>query len=169
MHGFGYFARIDELRDAGKKLMEAEMISSGEEYTDEQQADIDNVRVIKIGDENYKASGSAGNSADGEKDDSEPQLGGMGLGTSCSLGKEMARTEGFQGSDTVDEESCNSAQAYADSNKHDNSNPQDRVGEMFGEMFGKNYGSNKQHIHDVSKPHTEVEIDIDGFKVKKGW
>jgi hypothetical protein len=166
MHGFGYFSRIDELKDAGNKLMEAEMISSEKEYTDEEQAELDNVTVIKLGDENYKAAGSAGNAANDDTDEAEPQLGGMGLGTSFGLGKEMARTEGFQGSETVDEESCNLAQETTDSNKIDKMGPNAQVNEMFGEMFGKNYGADK-HIHDVSKPH--VDVVVDGIKVKKGW
>jgi len=169
MHGFGYFARIDELRDAGKKLMESEMIPSEDEYTDEQQAELDNVSVIKLGDENFKPSGSAGNSVDDNEESTEPQLGGMGLGSTLDLGKEMSRTEAFQGGESVDEESCNFAQEFADGNKHEKVTPQDRVGEMFGEMFGKNYGSNEKHIHDMSKPQTDVEIDVDGLKVKKGW
>lgn len=167
MHGFGYFNRIDELRDASKKLMEAEMIPLEEEYTDDEQADIDNVTVVKIGDDNFKASGSAGNAVGGKAaDGAEPQLGGMGLGTSCGISKEMGRTEGFQGGETIDDESSNIAQEIADSNKIEKLGPESQIGEMFGEMFGKNFGDEK-HIHDMSKPQTDVVVD--GIKVKKGW
>ena len=41
----------------------------------------------------------------------------MGLGTSVGIKKEMTRTEGFEGNEVVDEESCNLAQEVADSNK----------------------------------------------------
>jgi hypothetical protein len=169
MHGFGYFSRIDELKDASNELLEAAVISTEEEYTDEEQAELDNVTVVKIGDENYKTTGSAGNTpAEFDADEVEPQLGGMGLGTSCGIKKDMARTEGFQGSEVIDDASCNMAQEIADSNKIEKMGPESQLNEMFGEMFGKNFGAEK-HIHDVSKPSTDVEIDVDGFKVKKGW
>lgn len=170
MHGFGFFSRIDELKDKSKDLMKQDMISSDDEYTDDQQAELDNVTVIKLDDGDYKASGSAGNVADEQEDkSSEPQLGGMGLGTSCGIKKEMARNEGFEGSEVVDEEPSDIAQQVADSNKIDKIAPQARVAEMFGEMFGKDFGKNKEHIHDASKPHVDVDTDINGFKVKKGW
>lgn len=101
-------------------------------------------------------------------DEIKPQLDSMGLGTSCGIKKEMARTEAFQGSEVIDDESCNMAQEIADSNKIEKIRPTSKINDMFGEMFGKNFGDEK-HIHDVSKPSTNVEIDVDGFKVKKGW
>ena len=170
MHGFGFFSRIDELKDASRDLMKEDMISSDNELTNEQQAELDNVVVIKLDEGDYKACGSAGNMPDEMDMDEnvEPQLGGMGLGTSCGIKKEMTRTEAFHGNEVTDDESLNIAQEVADSNKIEKMKPENQAMEMFGEMFGKNFGA-ENNTHDASKPHVDIDIDVDGFKVKKGW
>lgn len=166
MHGFGFFSRIDELKDKSKDLMNEEMISSDNELTDNQEAELDNVAVIKLDTGDYKASGSAGNMPNEMDDTIEPQLGGMGLGTSCGIKKEMARNEGFEGNEVVDEKASDTAKEVADNNKIEKLTPETQAMEMFGEMFGKSFGAD-ENTHDASKPH--VDIEIDGFKVKKGW
>ncbi len=170
MHGFGFFSRIDELKDASKQLSNKDIIPSDNEYSEDENEELNNVTVIKLDTDEYKSTGSAGNVADEqEKVSIEPQLGGMGLGTSCGMKKEFARTEGFQGSDTTDDEPTNIAQERADSNKIDKISPETAVSEMFGEMFGKDYGINKDNIHDMSKPHVNIDTTTNNFKVKKGW
>ena len=46
--------------------------------------------------------------------------------------------------------------------------PETQVMEMFGEMFGKSFGA-KQNTYDGSKSHVDIDVDVDGLKVKKGW
>lgn len=168
MHGFGFFSRIDELKEKGKELEKSNMVEPDNQLTEEQENELNNVAVIKLDDGDYKASGSAGNKPTIDEEGVEPQLGGMGLGTTCGIKKELTRTEAFQGAEIVDDESCDAANEIADSNKVEKIGPSVKVDEMFGEMFGKNFKA-EDNSHDSSKPHVDIDIDVDGFKVKKGW
>ena len=161
MQGFGFFSRIDELKDKGKELEKSNLVEPDNQLTDEQENELNNVAVITLDDGEYKASGSAGNKANNESDEVEPQLGGMGLGTTCGLKKELARTEAFQGAEVVDDASREAANDIADNNKIEKLEPVTKIDDMFSDL--KSTFSESQIItnsHCLINDRDNKKIDI---------
>lgn len=106
MRGFGNLKDIDKLKAFTESIQEEEIIES--KPTDEENAKLENVSVVKLKDDIWQApekksetllesggtvknepeDGAAGNKEDKEDKKKEPILGGMGLGLGAGMGKE---------------------------------------------------------------------------------
>ena len=177
MHGFGNLKDMDKWKDF-TAMTEAKDLVDMKDLTDEQEAEMETVIVPELDDDNYKASGSAGNipdpSLDKEKDvqlgaaecDDEPQMDGLGGSIGGSIRKEMARTEAFEGDEVVDEEGMDTAKDRT------SETVMEKVEDIFTEMFGKTYeekAKEKDYDLDTTKPVVVTEEPRQYKKIKKGW
>jgi hypothetical protein len=153
------------------------------QLTDEQEVDADNVIVPTLDTDEYKASGSAGNTpvpelknekepqlgaAEGDVDeDIEPQMDGIGgMSIGSSIRKEMARTEAFEGDETVDDASMETAKDRT------SEAVMEKVDDIFTEMFGKSYqdkAKEKDYDLDTTTPVVVIEEPRRYKNIKKGW
>lgn len=178
MYGFGNLKDMEMWKDF-TAMTEAKELVDMKQLTDEQEAEMDKVVVPELEGDDYKASGSAGNtpdpSLDKEKDpqlgaadcDKDPQMDGLGGSIGGSIRKELARTEAFEKNEVVDEESMETA----------NDNMSDivleKVDDIFTEMFGKSYeekAKEKDYDLDTTKPQQVITGEPPQYRnIKKGW
>jgi hypothetical protein len=178
MKGFGILNDIDKWVKF-TAVTEAKELVPMKDLTDEQDTEMEKVVVPMLDDDEYKASGSAGNipneSLDKEKkaqlgaaeSDKEPQMDGLGIGggISGSLGKAMSRTEAFEGDEVTDENPMD------DARDRTTDTVIERVEDVFNDMFGKSYqdkAKEKDYDFDATKPMVTTKEPAK-FKVKKGW
>lgn len=190
MHGFGNLKDMDKWKEF-TALTEAKDLVDMKQLTDEQEAAADRVVVPTLDTDEYKASGSAGNKASGSagntpvpelKNEKEPQLGAAedvdddeiepqmdgigGLNIGGSIRKEMARTEAFEGDETVDDESMETAKDRT------TEAVMEKVDDIFTEMFGKSYqekAKEKDYDLDTTTPVVVMEEPRRYKNIKKGW
>lgn len=182
MHGFGNLKDMDMWKDF-TSLTEAEDLVDMKQLTDEQEAEANKVVVPTLDTDEYKASGSAGNTPapelknekeaqlgaaeDVDDEEIEPQMDGIGgMSIGGSIRKEMARTEAFEGDETVDDESMETAKDRT------SEAVMEKVDDIFTEMFGKSYqekAKEKDYDLDTTTPVVVIEEPRRYKNIKKGW
>lgn len=178
MQGFGMLKEMDKWARF-TAITEAKDLVPMKDLTDEQDNEMKNVVVPMLDDDEYKASGSAGNlpneNANKEKKpqlgaaetDDKPQMDGIGGISSIggSMSKAMSRTEAFEGDEVTDEDPMD------DAKDRTTDTVIERVEDVFNEMFGKSYqnkAKEKDYDFDATKPMVTTKEPAK-FKVKKGW
>lgn len=179
MNGFGLLNNIDAMKKVTTEVSEKDLVNMNP-LSEAQEKELNKVTVVDIDTDEYKASGSAGNTPDpsldkekeaqlgaAEGDDEDAQMDGLG---GCNIGggirKEMARTESFEGDEVTDEEPMDEAK------ERTTENVMDKVKDIFEDMFGKTYqekAKEKDYDLDMTNPSVTIEEPPQMKRIKKGW